>query len=240
MTSRLSPASHPMTALLAALEACGPRPALVWWGEGGRIELSGHVLANWCIKAIGHLHEEIDLHAGDTVLVTMPPHWKRLVLCLAAWSLGAEVRLAAGSGSEGLEAIPEDPRVLVTTDPSADGPLADMAEEVLVADPVSLAMRASAPLPPLAHDWVLEVRAHADQLGVPLVDWSGPALAEIGGPAASMSPAEDSSLPLLLTQDGLENPAAALAALQAGRILVGPAGALTPQQLRAEGVSPAP
>ena len=94
MTSSPTPApSTTGRALLAALEALGPTPALAWYGEASRIELSGHVLANWVIKAIGHLHDEVALEHGDTVVLDLAPHWKRLVLALATWSLGGEVVL---------------------------------------------------------------------------------------------------------------------------------------------------
>src|SRR5699024_7548407 len=83
--------SAPRWALLSALESTGPRPALAWYGEAARIELSGHVVANWVIKAIGHLHDEIALDPDDEVVVDLPPHWKRLTLAVACWALGARV-----------------------------------------------------------------------------------------------------------------------------------------------------
>ncbi|WP_422115085.1 hypothetical protein [Brachybacterium sp. UNK5269] len=58
--------------LLGALERSGPNPALAWYGEAARIELSGHVLANWVIKSIGHLHDEIALEPGETVVLDLP------------------------------------------------------------------------------------------------------------------------------------------------------------------------
>ena len=76
-------ATSPTAVLLEPLEALGPLPALAWHGEAARIELSGHVLANWVIKAIGHLHDEVALGQGDVVVLDLPPHWKRLVLALA-------------------------------------------------------------------------------------------------------------------------------------------------------------
>jgi hypothetical protein len=88
--------------ILTALERTGPYPVLAWYGETSRIELSGHVLANWVIKAIGHLDAEIALQPGDLVVIDMPPHWKRLVLALAVWSLGGEVQvLDPGSTAAG-------------------------------------------------------------------------------------------------------------------------------------------
>ncbi|WP_010535101.1 TIGR03089 family protein [Brachybacterium squillarum] len=205
--------------LLDALERTGPRPALAWYAPEGRTELSGHVLANWVIKAIGHLDAEITLAPGDPVALAMPPHWKRLVLALAAHALGAEVEvLAPGT------APTREPRVLVTDEPS--GPLAEDAEEVLALQPVALAPRFAGELPPLVHDWVAEVRAHPDRLAAPLPAWSGPT------PAGSGER-------VLLTGDGAgaaELPGA-LAAWLAGGGVVGPAAAVSARAAREEGVS---
>ena len=55
--------------LLRVLEEKGPGPVLAWYGEAARIELSGHVLANWVIKTIGHLHDEIALAPGELVVL---------------------------------------------------------------------------------------------------------------------------------------------------------------------------
>ncbi|MDO5661985.1 MAG: hypothetical protein Q4G40_04750, partial [Brachybacterium sp.] len=78
-------------ALLGALTARGPQPALIWYGPEGRTELSGAVLANWLIKSVNHLADEVMLDAGDAVTLQMPAHWKRFVLATAARMLGAEV-----------------------------------------------------------------------------------------------------------------------------------------------------
>lgn len=230
-------------ALLAALEELGPRPVLAWYGEASRIELSGHVLANWVIKGIGHLHDEVALEEGDAVVLDLPPHWKRLVLALAAWSLGAEVtvlpRPAEGAAEadvastlaareEALAQI-EDPRVVVTDRPDSD--LADSADEVLAVQPVSLAPRFDGDLPPLVRDWVVEVRGSSDRLGVALTDWSGPASAD--GAEAEAS----ATTRLLVPGDGLEVPERLLGLLLAGGGLVGPAASVSAHQADEEGVT---
>lgn len=241
------PAARTAGALLTALEQQGPRPVLAWHGESSRIELSGHVLANWVIKAIGHLHDEVALEEGDVLVLDLPPHWKRLVLALAAWSLGADVtvlpREAAGAdgtaGADGETGADgevgagdastgdiEEPRVVVTDRP--DSALADSADEVLAVQPVSLAPRFDGELPPLVRDWVVEVRGSSDRLGVPLPDWSGPS------PAGEDT---DGAPRLLVPGDGLEVPARLLAVLLAGGGLVGPAAQVTAHQAEEEGVT---
>ena len=237
------------SALLAALEQLGPRPVLAWYGEASRIELSGHVLANWVIKAIGHLHDEVALEEGDVVVLDLPPHWKRLVLALAAWSLGADVTVLprpaeADAEAEGAaeadvastqaareEALAqiEDPRVVVTDRPDSD--LADSADEVLAVQPVSLAPRFDGDLPPLVRDWVVEVRGSSDRLGVALPDWSGPASA-VGAEAEASATTR-----LLVPGDGLEVPERLLGLLLAGGGLVGPAASVSAHQADEEGVT---
>ena len=233
--------------LLTALERTGPYPVLAWYGEASRIELSGHVLANWVIKAIGHLDAEIALEPGDLVVIDMPPHWKRLVLALAVWSLGGEMHVidpggtAAGSAgsSDAAESAGSSAgtpvRVLITDRPGSER--ADDADEVLAVDPVSLAPRFSAELPALAHDWVQEVRSSSDQLSVALPGWSGPQ------PAAGVEPDVDgesgaaTSPRLLVDGDGLVAVQHVLDALLRGGGIVAPAGFVTEHQAHEEGVT---
>ena len=220
--------------LLAALEQAGPHPVLAWYGESSRIELSGHVLANWVIKTIGHLHDEIALEPGEQLVLDLPPHWKRLVLALAAWSLGAEVSMlgrdveSEASDESGLPAGTDAPRVVATDRPGSA--LAGRADEVLALQAVSLAPRFDGELPPLVHDWLGEVRGSSDRLGVALAGWSGP---------SPQLPAEaDSARPrLLLAEDGLPAAPVMLGVLLAGGGIVGPAANVTPRQAEEESVT---
>lgn len=234
MTASALPTSR---ALLDALEALGPTPALAWYGEASRIELSGHVLANWVIKAIGHLHDEVALESGDMVVLDLAPHWKRLVLALAAWSLGGQVVVLPRTGAEdpspelpvgALSGGVEEPRVLITDRP--DSPLADTADEVLAVQGVSLAPRYDGELPPLVRDWLVEVRGSSDRLGVALPAWSGPTPAPGTGEVAAAPR-------LLVAEDGLASAASVLGAFLAGGGIVGPAAAVGPERADAEGVT---
>ena len=65
-------------ALLRALVASDPgRPRITWYDDaagptrGERIELSARVLANWVAKAANLLVDELDVEAGDRVLVDL-------------------------------------------------------------------------------------------------------------------------------------------------------------------------
>jgi uncharacterized protein (TIGR03089 family) len=232
-----APARFGLRPLLDSLEALGPRPALVWYGEVGRVELSGHVLANWVIKAVGHLEAEIALEQGDSVLLDLPPHWKRLVLALASWGLGAEVTVPAAGEQEdeqqgGRAEARQAPRVVATDRP--DSPASAQADEVLALSALSLSLRFEGDLPPLVHDWAQEVRAHSDVLSVPLGEWSGPAPA---GPGTT-GPDEQPSPRLLVPDDGLAAPSRTLSALLAGRGIVGPAHAMDERQIAQEDARP--
>ena len=207
--------------LLAALERTGPQPVLAWYGEAARIELSGHVLANWVIKTIGHLDGELALAAGDELVLDLSPHWKRLVLALAAWSLGASTR-TAGDDSDQVQVVATD---------HPDSELAEGADEVLALEAVSLAPRFSGQLPPMVHDWAAEVRAFPDQLSVPLHSWTGP------GPSAGTEEGATAPPRLLVEGDGLAAMPAVLAAWLAGGGIVGPAGAVSAQQAAEEAVT---
>lgn len=232
MTIPPAPTADIAAQLLHVLESKGPGPVLAWYGEAARIELSGHVLANWLIKAIGHLHDDIALEPGELVVLDLPPHWKRLVLALAAWSLGAEVvTLSRDVVTEppAADAVPEEPRVVATDRPGS--PLAESADEVLALQAVSLAPRYDGELPALAHDWIGEVRGSSDRLGVALPGWNGPA----PEPLPEGTPSQGARV--LVEEDGLPSAKQVLAVLLDGGGIVGPAGAVTERQAQDEGTT---
>lgn len=205
--------------LFPALEGIGQRPALVWYGEDGRTELSGHVLANWVTKSANHLGEEVMAAPGDTIVLDLPPHWKRTVLALAAWSLGLDVVVRGADG------IPEAPGILATDDPDTE--LAGSADELLVLEAAALSLRFPAALPPLARDWAQEVRGSGDQLTAELGPWSGPQ------PAQNAAAADRS----LIDDDAVTSAATALGAWLVGGSVVGPSARIDAGTARAEGVS---
>ncbi|MCS6711027.1 hypothetical protein JSY14_02970 [Brachybacterium sp. EF45031] len=213
--------------LLRVWEGLGPRPALVWYGADGRIELSGHVLANWVTKAIGHLHDEVMLAPGATVQLDLPPHWRRMVLALASWSLGAQVVLGAADTDP--EADPAQGEVVATDHPQRH----EDAEDLLVLEPLSLAPQYSGELPPLARDWAQEVRSAPDRLMVTLPAWSGPAPDTSTVPTAVGA---DGRPLLLVDEDGLDRLPAALAVWAAGGVIIGPSAGLSHRSRRDEGL----
>lgn len=204
--------------LLDALERIGPRGALVWYGDEGRTELSGHVLANWVIKAVNHLAEEVMVAAGEQMVLDLPPHWKRTVLALAGWSLGLEIAYRGGPG------LADAPRVLATDDPTSA--LAEEADEVLALEPVSLSLRFPDSLPALVRDWAQEVRGSGDRLTTPVGPWSGPSPADV--PTAPQR--------VLVDDDALASAPTALAHWLAGGTVLGPAVVIDDETARTEGV----
>lgn len=155
-----------MSTLLQELAAAGSVPALVSYAEDGRTELSGRVLANWIIKSINLFANELLVDEGFTLVLDLPPHFKRSVLQIAAWHLGANVFIA------GADDLPEQIDVLATSRP--DTALAEHAEDVLVLEARALSLAFPGEIPPLALDWVQAVRAAGDALEVPLTTFTGP------------------------------------------------------------------
>lgn len=100
-----------ITALLDARLASDPSTPLITYyddGTGERTELSGTTLANWVAKTANLLQDGLDLEAGQTVAVALPPHWQTAAVLLGAWSIGAVVT----------ETVPAD--VLVTEEQRLD------------------------------------------------------------------------------------------------------------------------
>lgn len=93
-------------------------PRLTWYGQGGeRVELSGRVLANWVIKSTNLLTEELGIEAGEVVAITMPVHWRTIVVTLAAWTAGASVV----AQPDGMRTDPQRPDLTIASSPSPDG-----------------------------------------------------------------------------------------------------------------------
>lgn len=140
--------------LAEALEALSqrPTPALVWRSGAERVELSGRVLVNWVEKSAGLLAEELDVASGNRVSVSPVPHWRLVVIALAALRVGARVQFT--HHPDGKTAV----HAHLETHPDHDA-----AAQVLltVADP-ALAFSCAAPVPPGAVDFADEVRGMSD------------------------------------------------------------------------------
>lgn len=108
------------TEIYKSLVASGTSPALVWYDDDGRVELSGKVFANHVAKIANYLEQECDLMPGSRIVLDLPVHWKSL-----AWALGGLV--AGGFVVVGREKIHdhEPGTIVVTATPhevSADDP----------------------------------------------------------------------------------------------------------------------
>ena len=133
-----------MRTYLAALAELR-RPVLRWEGpDGASLELTGPVLANWVHKAHGLLAEsevgpDLDLGIVDSAGL----HWRALSGVLAAWSLGACVRIVTAEAPQGDWAA-------LASEHRAEDPVTHSADEVFVF-----------PVAPLAYATAL--RTHPDE-----------------------------------------------------------------------------
>ncbi|MDO5645546.1 MAG: TIGR03089 family protein [Dermabacter sp.] len=222
--------SAPLPPLLDALDALGPRPALVTYGADGRTELSGRVLANWLIKWINLCRDELGAAEGADVVIDMPGHWKRAVLAHGAWLMGARVTVR---GQVPDAELPEAIAILATDRP--DSPLAARADDVLALEPVSLALAFTGALGPLDVDWLEAVRAQPDQLTAPLPAPSEPD-ADPGTGASSVGTGESPGGPVLLEEIDGADAGRALAAWRTSRMVLAPASQISEEAARAEGL----
>lgn len=202
MTLRATDVSH----LLRRLDVDPGRPRLTWYGtDGERVELSGHVLANWVTKSTNLLVEEHDAGPRTTVLLDLPVHWRTVVWALAVWRTGGCLRLPDAATTAPPDSSAPDPPVPGPRAPlrqalgrgdltAADIDVADLvitdrpqdaattrAELIAVALP-ALARSFGGPLPAGATDAASAVMTYPDQLGwVPPTDLTAPALDLPGG-----------------------------------------------------------
>lgn len=154
----------------ALLDAVGRtrQPHLTWYGgpDGSeRVELSGHVLANWVAKTANFLDEE-GVGSGDVVVVDLPVHWRAVVWVWAAWVRGAAVSFVPDGGGGTPDGGDGSPAVVVTDRPEHHAARPDGA--LVVAVPLApLALRWSGDLPGGAVDGGAEVMGQADVLLAP-------------------------------------------------------------------------
>ncbi|WP_104180118.1 TIGR03089 family protein [Arthrobacter sp. B0490] len=143
-------------------------PRLIWYGQEGRIELSGRVFDNWVAKSSNLLVDELDATAASRVAFDLPPHWKSLALAFACWQVGALVVLP-----EDGEAPAAGADIVFS---SRTAPAVDPSSLLVCVALGSLAMSWDGPLPGGAVDFAGEVRSHGDvylgrsaDAGAPLV-----------------------------------------------------------------------
>jgi uncharacterized protein (TIGR03089 family) len=117
---------------------------------GARIELSGATLANWAAKTANWLRDELDVQPGDTVAVSLPPHWQTAGVLLGVWWCGAVVTTSPAGAQVALCGI----------DQIATATVAGV-DEVAALGLDALGMGISV-LPPGVRDYVTEVRVHGD------------------------------------------------------------------------------
>lgn len=157
----------PLPRILAQVTRDPGRPRLTWYGDGERVELSGHVLDNWVTKTANLLVEEYQAGPGTQVLVDLPVHWRTLVWAMAVWRVGAAVVLPTGTAPTA--------DVVVTDRPAGYG-----GEVVAVALP-ALARSFDGDLPDDVLDAAATVLGYGDVLTwMPEPDPTAPALELVG------------------------------------------------------------
>ncbi|SMY12397.1 hypothetical protein [Brevibacterium jeotgali] len=147
-----------MRTYLAALAELR-RPVLRWEGpDGASLELTGPVLANWAHKAHGLLADsevgpDLDLGIVDSAGL----HWRALTGALAAWSLGACVRIVA-------DEEPQSGWAALASEHRAEDPVTHSADEVFVFPIAPLALSVDAPVDTI--DYATALRTHPDEAPV--------------------------------------------------------------------------
>lgn len=124
------------------------KPAVIWYGIGERIELSGHVVNMWSSKVAALLDSEIGT-PSLTVHMALPPHWRSIVWAAGIWRAGNVLTLEGDQGAQLSLACHE-----ANLDPEA---------EVSVLTPLaSLALRWPGALPPLTLDGAADLMSYPD------------------------------------------------------------------------------
>lgn len=124
------------------------KPAIIWYGVGERIELSGHVVNMWSSKVAALLDSEIGA-PSLTIHMALPPHWRSIVWAAGIWRAGNVLTLDGDQEAELSLACSEE-----NLNPGA---------EVSVLTPLaSLALRWPGTLPPLTLDGAADLMSYPD------------------------------------------------------------------------------
>ncbi|GAA4515952.1 hypothetical protein [Brevibacterium yomogidense] len=136
-------------------------PVLRWEDSAGAsLELTGPVLANWAHKAHGLLADsdvgpDLDLGVVEETGAEEPGvHWRALAGALAAWSLGACVRVID-------EEEPDAPWAALVSEHRADDAVTHSADEVFIYPVAPLALGVDAPQDTI--DFATALRAYPDE-----------------------------------------------------------------------------
>lgn len=139
-------------------------PALLWYSvPGERIELSGRVLENWVSKTANFMVDECEIEAGDSIIITMTPHWRSVVIALAALRVGAKIVFPGNKSAREAENKPpqaKDAQAVFTF--SVEAAEQSEAEYKVLVDRGALSSRYMGSLPDEATDYCAEVRSHGD------------------------------------------------------------------------------
>lgn len=146
--------------LVAAVTADPARPRITWYDDasGERVELSGATLQTWVAKTAHFLAGELGAAAGSRVSVDLPQHWTAAVWWLAVDAVEAQLLASAEDaagppdvavvGPDRLSAPPEAGELVAVSLRPMGAPFVDA-------------------LPPLVHDFAVEVRSQPDHFPFP-------------------------------------------------------------------------
>ena len=145
----------------------GGHPLLTYYdmARQERTELSAISVSNWVDKTSNLLVDSYDVEPGAVLDLALaqrwPGHWVTLVLALAGWQVGAQIRVGADSSDDPATVTVVGPDQAAGDHPGAGGVLA------CALHPLGLGF--DEPLPPGVDDFALEVRGQPDAFLAPVL-----------------------------------------------------------------------
>ncbi|KOX12174.1 TIGR03089 family protein [Nocardiopsis sp. NRRL B-16309] len=137
--------------------------------SGARVELSRATFDNWVSKTANMLVDGFGAQPGDSTVLALPVHWQSLVWAVSCWSVGTVVtpspRDTVGRGAHVV--VADADRLEEAADTGADEVVGTSLH------PLGLPL---ASVPPMVHDYSVEVRGHGDHFAAYPIDPGAPAL----------------------------------------------------------------
>lgn len=150
----------PIGLLTTAVVADPARPRITWYDDasGERVELSGATLQTWVAKTAHFLAGDLGVGAGSRVSVDLPLHWTAAVWWLAVDAVEAQLLGPADDVAGPPDVAVVGPAALAA--PPEAGELVAVSLNPMGAPFVDA-------LPPLVHDFSVEVRTQPDHFPFP-------------------------------------------------------------------------
>lgn len=139
------------------MRTLGTSPAITWYSDEGRIELSGKVFTNHVAKIANYLANAVGIEPADSITIALPASWRALTWTLGALQTGAHIYIGTDFGPQSVQT-----KCVITDHPENF----ETPDIIIAVTTASLAFAWPGELPFYAEDGVADAMVQPDALQV--------------------------------------------------------------------------